>query len=145
MIKFKRLEHGQGLELPSYATEEAAGMDVRSAVDIVIQPSKRAMVQTGLAVEIPKGFEIQVRPRSGLALKHGITITNSPGTVDSDYRGELCVILHNLGEEDFVVQRGDRIAQLVMAPVARATIIEVDDFDSTTNRGAGGFGSTGRK
>lgn len=120
-------------------------MDVRSAVDIVIQPSKRAMVQTGLAVEIPKGFEIQVRPRSGLALKHGITITNSPGTVDSDYRGELCVILHNLGDEDFVVQRGDRIAQLVMAPVARATIIEVDDFDSTTNRGAGGFGSTGRK
>lgn len=145
MIKFKRLEHGQGLELPSYATEEAAGMDVRSAVDIVIQPSKRAMVQTGLVVEIPKGFEIQVRPRSGLALKHGITITNSPGTVDSDYRGELCVILHNLGDEDFVVQRGDRIAQLVMAPVARATIIEVDDFDSTTNRGAGGFGSTGRK
>lgn len=145
MIKFKRLEHGQGLDLPSYATEEAAGMDVRSAVDIVIQPSKRAMVQTGLAVEIPKGFEIQVRPRSGLALKHGITITNSPGTVDSDYRGELCVILHNLGDEDFVVQRGDRIAQLVMAPVARATIIEVDDFDSTTNRGAGGFGSTGRK
>lgn len=145
MIKFKRLEHGQGLELPNYATEEAAGMDVRSAVDIVIQPCKRAMVQTGLAVEIPKGFEIQVRPRSGLALKHGITITNSPGTVDSDYRGELCVILHNLGDEDFVVQRGDRIAQLVMAPVARATIIEVDDFDSTTNRGAGGFGSTGRK
>jgi dUTP pyrophosphatase len=144
MIQFKRLSNGLDLPLPSYASEEAAGMDIRSADTLLIPAGEIKLVKTGFAVAIPQGFEIQVRPRSGLALKHGITITNSPGTIDSDYRGEIGVILQNLGKEDFHVEYGDRIAQLVLCPVAKAEIVEVSELDST-NRGTGGFGSTGRK
>lgn len=144
MIQFKRLENGKDLELPSYATDEAAGMDIRSAEDVTVFPNKRVMIKTGLAVAIPFGYELQCRPRSGLAAKHGITITNSPGTIDSDYRGEICVILHNLGDYHFDVKRGDRIAQLVLAEVPRLPIVEVEELSETT-RSAGGFGSTGRK
>ena len=138
----RRLEHGAGLPLPAYATDGAAGMDVVSAEDVVIAPAARHAVMTGLAVAIPHGYEIQVRPRSGLALKHGITVPNTPGTIDSDYRGELKVILINLGAAPFEIRRGDRIAQLVVAPVVRGAWIEVDSLDDTA-RGAGGFGSTG--
>tara|TARA_R110000751_G_scaffold2018_8_gene8892 strand:+ start:241099 stop:241560 length:462 start_codon:yes stop_codon:yes gene_type:complete len=141
-VRLKRLPHGEGLALPAYATSGAAGMDVLAAEDCVIAPTQRHAVATGLAVAIPRGYEIQVRPRSGLALKHGITVPNTPGTIDSDYRGELKVILINHGADDFVIQRGDRIAQLVLAPVTQATWEEVDELDATT-RGAGGFGSTG--
>ena len=141
-VQLKRLPHGEGLELPAYATEGAAGMDVVSAEDVTIEPGARHAVATGLAVAIPPGYEIQVRPRSGLALKHGITVPNTPGTIDSDYRGELKVILVNLGAEDFAIARGDRIAQLVLAPVTLAAWHEVDVLDDTA-RGAGGFGSTG--
>lgn len=144
MIRFKRLEHGKDLELPSYATAEAAGMDIRSAEDVYVYQGKQAVVKTGLAVAIPFGYEIQVRPRSGLAAKHAITITNAPGTIDSDYRGEIMIILHNLGSEPFHVQRGDRIAQLVLAHTVRLPVAEVEELDDTT-RGTGGFGSTGRK
>lgn len=145
MIQFKRLENGQDLELPSYATEGSAGMDIRSAEDTILVEGTTTMVRTGLAVAIPEGYELQVRPRSGLAAKHSITVTNAPGTIDSDYRGEICVLLHNLGDSSFYVNRGDRIAQLVLAKTPRLEIIEVEDFDSTTIRGVGGFGSTGRK
>ncbi|PKP64630.1 MAG: dUTP diphosphatase [Alphaproteobacteria bacterium HGW-Alphaproteobacteria-7] len=141
-VELKRLPHGEGLPLPAYATSGAAGMDVVSAEDVVIAPGARHAVATGLAVAIPQGFEIQVRPRSGLALKHGITVPNTPGTIDSDYRGELKVILINLGNEPFTVQRGDRVAQLVLAPVVQAAWDEVAELDAT-DRGAGGFGSTG--
>ncbi|MDT8279585.1 MAG: dUTP diphosphatase [Erythrobacter sp.] len=141
-VELKRLPHGEGLPLPAYATSGAAGMDVVSAEDVVIAPGARHAVATGLAVAIPQGFEIQVRPRSGLALKHGITVPNTPGTIDSDYRGELKVILINLGNEPFTVQRGDRVAQLVLAPVLQAAWDEVAELDAT-DRGAGGFGSTG--
>lgn len=141
-VQLKRLPHGEGLPLPAYATSGAAGMDVVSAEDVVIAPGARHAVATGLAVAIPAGFEIQVRPRSGLALKHGITVPNTPGTIDSDYRGELKVILINLGNEPFTVQRGDRVAQLVLAPVVQAVWDEVAELDAT-DRGAGGFGSTG--
>ncbi|MDZ4277303.1 MAG: dUTP diphosphatase [Erythrobacter sp.] len=141
-VEVKRLPHGEGLPLPAYATSGAAGMDVVSAEDVVITPGARHAVATGLAVAIPQGFEIQVRPRSGLALKHGITVPNTPGTIDSDYRGELKVILINLGNEPFTVQRGDRVAQLVLAPVVQAAWDEVTELDAT-DRGAGGFGSTG--
>ncbi|MDP2129798.1 MAG: dUTP diphosphatase [Erythrobacter sp.] len=141
-VEVKRLPHGEGLPLPAYATSGAAGMDVVSAEDVVIAPGARYAVATGLAVAIPAGFEIQVRPRSGLALKHGITVPNTPGTIDSDYRGELKVILINLGNESFTVQRGDRVAQLVLAPVVQAAWDEVAELDAT-DRGAGGFGSTG--
>jgi len=141
-VAVKRLPHGEGLPLPAYATSGAAGMDVVSAEDVVIAPGARHAVATGLAVAIPQGFEIQVRPRSGLALKHGITVPNTPGTIDSDYRGELKVILINLGNEPFTVQRGDRVAQLVLAPVVQAAWDEVAELDAT-DRGAGGFGSTG--
>jgi dUTP pyrophosphatase len=137
-----RLAHFEGLELPAYATDGAAGMDVVSAEDVSIAPGARHAVATGLAMAIPPGFEIQVRPRSGLALKHGITVPNTPGTVDSDYRGEVKVILINHGETAFKVRRGDRIAQLVIAPVVRATWLKVDELDDT-ERGDGGFGSTG--
>jgi len=130
------------LDLPAYATEGAAGMDVVSAEDVTIQPGARHAVATGLAMAIPYGFEIQVRPRSGLALKHGITVPNTPGTIDSDYRGELKVILINHGDTAFEIQRGDRVAQLVLAPVTRATWLEADELDETA-RGEGGFGSTG--
>ncbi len=141
-VQLKRLPHGEGLELPRYATEGAAGMDVVSAEDVTIAPGGRHAVATGMSVAIPEGFEIQVRPRSGLALKHGITVPNTPGTIDSDYRGELKVILINLGAEPFAIQRGDRVAQLVLAPVTRAGWIEVTELDET-ERGEGGFGSTG--
>lgn len=141
-VPVKRLPHGAGLDLPAYATDGAAGMDVLSAEDVTIPPAGRHAVATGLAVAIPPGFEIQVRPRSGLALKHGITVPNTPGTIDSDYRGELKVILINLSSEDFAIRRGDRIAQLVLAPVTRAAWLAVDELDQTA-RGEGGFGSTG--
>lgn len=141
-VPVKVLPHGEGLELPVYATEGAAGMDVVSAEDVTIAPGARHAVATGLAVAIPYGFEIQVRPRSGLALKHGITVPNTPGTIDSDYRGELKVILINHGAESFDIRRGDRVAQLVLAPVTRASWLPVDELDETV-RGEGGFGSTG--
>jgi dUTP pyrophosphatase len=141
-VMVKRLPHFEGLELPAYATEGAAGMDVLAAEDVTLPPGGRHAVATGLAVAIPPGFEIQVRPRSGLALKHGITVPNTPGTIDSDYRGELKVILINHGAQDFAVRRGDRVAQLVLAPVTRATWLKVDELDET-QRGEGGFGSTG--
>lgn len=138
----KRLPHFDGLELPAYATDGAAGMDVLAAEDVNLAPGARHAVATGIAVAIPNGYEIQVRPRSGLALKHGISVPNTPGTIDSDYRGELKVILINHGARPFEVRRGDRIAQLVLAPVTRAAWLKVDDLDETA-RGEGGFGSTG--
>jgi dUTP pyrophosphatase len=142
-IGLRRLGHGEGLPLPSYATPGAAGLDVVAAEDVTLAPGGRHAVATGFAIAIPEGFEVQVRPRSGLALKHGITCLNTPGTIDSDYRGEVKVILANLGPEPFEVRRGERIAQLVPAPVQRARFRETDDLDST-ERGSGGFGSTGR-
>jgi dUTP pyrophosphatase len=141
-ISVKRLAHAGDLPLPSYETSGSAGMDVRAAENIVIAPGHRGLVGTGLAFAIPQGYEIQVRPRSGLALKKGIGIPNSPGTIDSDYRGELKIILLNHGEEDFIIERGDRIAQIVVAPVQRGVLKEVDRLDGTA-RGEGGFGSTG--
>jgi len=141
-IRVKRLPHGEGLALPAYATLGAAGMDVVSAEELDLLPGQRHAVATGLAIAVPDGYEVQVRPRSGLALKHGITVPNTPGTIDSDYRGELKVILINHGGDVFPIRRGDRVAQLVIAPVQRAGFIEVDDLDETT-RGTGGFGSTG--
>ncbi len=141
-VKVKRLPHGLDLPLPAYATAGAAGMDVVAAEDVVIAPGARHPVATGLALAIPEGFEIQVRPRSGLALKHGITVPNTPGTIDSDYRGELKVLLINHGVEPFAIQRGDRVAQLVLAPVVQAAWEEIEELDETA-RGAGGFGSTG--
>lgn len=142
-LKFKRLEHGEGLPLPAYATAGAAAMDICAAHPGMLILGEVQMVHTGFAVAVPSGYELQVRPRSGLALKHGVTITNSPGTIDSDYRGEICIILHNLGERTFQFERGDRIAQLVLAPVVQAVCVEVDELDDTI-RGTGGFGSTGR-
>ena len=142
-IQLNRLPHGQGLPLPAYATAGAAGMDVFAAEALVLAPGARHAVATGFALAIPDGFEVQVRPRSGLALKHGVTCLNTPGTIDSDYRGEVKVILANLGDQPFPIARGDRIAQLVPAAVTRAALIEADALDETT-RGAGGFGSTGR-
>jgi dUTP pyrophosphatase len=141
-VSIKRLPHGEGLPLPAHATAGAAGMDVVSAEEVTIAPGARHAVATGLAMAIPQGYEIQVRPRSGLALKHGITVPNTPGTIDSDYRGELKVILINLGAEPFAIARGDRVAQLVLAPVVQASWDEVAELDAT-ERGAGGFGSTG--
>ena len=141
-VEVKRLAHGADLPLPAYATDGAAGMDVLAAEDVTLAPGARHAVATGLALAIPPGFEIQVRPRSGLALKHGITVPNTPGTIDSDYRGELKVILINHGAHKFEIRRGDRVAQLVLAPITQATWLEVDELDETT-RGEGGFGSTG--
>lgn len=141
-VQVMRLPHGEGLDLPVYATAGAAGMDVVAAEDVTIAPGARHAVATGLALAIPAGFEIQVRPRSGLALKHGITVPNTPGTIDSDYRGELKVILINHGSEPFPIRRGDRVAQLVLAPVTRASWVQVTALDDTA-RGTGGFGSTG--
>jgi len=145
-IAVVRLPHAEGLALPAYETAGAAGMDLRAAVPedrpILMLPGKRALVPTGLVVEIPEGFEGQVRPRSGLALNHGITCLNTPGTIDSDYRGEVKVLLVNLGEDPFVVTRGTRIAQIVFARVARLLVIEKGAAGGTT-RGSGGFGSTG--
>ena len=141
------LPHFEGLDLPAYETIGSAGMDVRAAVSqeepILLQAGERAMIPTGLSVAIPQGYEIQVRPRSGLAAKHGLTCLNTPGTIDSDYRGEIKGILINLGQDALTIQRGERIAQLVLAPVTQLAWIEVDALDET-DRGAGGFGSTGR-
>ncbi|MFN3512609.1 MAG: dUTP diphosphatase [Phenylobacterium sp.] len=145
-IPIKRLPHNPDLPLPAYETADAAGMDLRAAVPedepLVLRPGSRFAVPTGLSMAIPSGFEGQVRPRSGLALKAGITCLNTPGTIDADYRGEVKVILVNLGEEDFTIRRGDRIAQLLIAPVTRATWREAESLEETA-RGAGGFGSTG--
>ena len=142
-ILLKRLPHGEGLPPPAYATEGAAGMDVVSAVDTTLAPGARAAIPTGFAIAIPAGYEVQVRPRSGLALKHGVTCLNTPGTIDSDYRGEVQVILINHGQAPFAIARGERIAQLVPAPVQRAVLDEVETLEDTA-RGSGGFGSTGR-
>jgi len=139
-IGLKRLPHGEGLPLPAYASDHAAGLDVVAAEDVSLAPGGRHAVATGFAIAIPHGYEVQVRPRSGLALKHGITCLNTPGTIDSDYRGEVKVILANLGQETFEVRKGERIAQLVPAPVLRARFDEVEMLDET-GRGAGGFGS----
>ena len=142
-IALKRLLHGEGLPAPAYATTGAAGLDIVSAEDIVLRPGDRHAVSTGFAIAIPPGYEVQVRPRSGLALKFGVTCLNTPGTIDADYRGEVKVILANLGADPFEVKRGERIAQLVPAEVTAARFIEVESLDDT-QRGAGGFGSTGR-
>lgn len=148
LLGIVRLPHSEGLPSPAYETQGAAGMDLRAAVPedrpILLLPAKRALVPTGLIMEVPAGFEAQVRPRSGLALKHGITCLNTPGTIDSDYRGEVMVLLVNHGDEDFEIGRGMRIAQMVIAPVVHATI-EEHSLSSKTERGAGGFGSTGTK
>ena len=145
-LNLLRLAHGEGLELPAYESKGAAGMDLRAAVDdgapMVLAPGKRALVPTGLIFEIPEGYEGQIRPRSGLAFKNGITCLNAPGTIDNDYRGEVKVLLINLGEEPFEISRGMRIAQMVIAPVTQARVAEITEA-STTTRGAGGFGSTG--
>ena len=141
-----RLPHSDGLELPAYETDQAAGMDLRAAVaadsPMILEPGRRCLVPTGLVMEIPNGFEGQIRPRSGLAFKHGITCLNTPGTIDSDYRGEIMVLLINHGDEAFTIERGMRIAQMVIAPVTHVTIVEAD-LASDTTRGSGGFGSTG--
>ncbi len=146
VVDIVRLAHNSDLPLPAYETAGAAGMDLRAAVPqdeaLVLHPGARIAVPTGLAFALPDGFEAQVRPRSGLALKSGVTVANAPGTIDADYRGELKVLLVNLGEEDFVIRRGERIAQLVIAPVVQAAWREVGALDAT-DRGAGGFGSTG--
>ena len=142
-IRLVRLPHGAGLPLPAYATAHAAGLDIVAAEDVTLVPGARHAVATGFAIAIPEGYEVQVRPRSGLALKHGITCLNTPGTIDADYRGEVKVILANLGGEPFAVARGERIAQLIPATVQRAGFVEVDALDATA-RGPGGFGSTGR-
>ena len=143
-VFIRRLPHAEGLPLPAYATDGAAGADLCAAVDaeMIIEPGARAAVPTGLVLEIPQGYEGQVRPRSGLAIKAGLTIVNAPGTIDSDYRGELKVLLVNLGSEAVSIGRGDRIAQLLVAPVTRASFIETEDLTSS-ERGEGGFGSTG--
>lgn len=143
-VAIKRLPHGSGLPLPSYATSDSAGMDLAAAVasDLVLKPGARAIVPTGFAIALPSGFEAQVRPRSGLAAKNGVTVLNAPGTIDADYRGEVGVILINHGSDAFTVTRGMRIAQMVIAPVSLATLAETAELPDTA-RGAGGFGSTG--
>lgn len=145
-ISFKRWEGNADLPVPAYASSGAAGFDLRAMVaeaePMVLKPGARAIVPTGFSVAVPDGFEMQVRPRSGLAFKNGVTVVNAPGTVDSDYRGQVCVLLINLGEEDFTIRRGDRIAQGVIAAAPQWSLVEVEDLDAT-DRGAGGFGSTG--
>ena len=146
-LRIQRLAHSEGLTMPAYETPGSAGMDLRAAVPddapMTLVPGARTLVPTGLKIALEPGWEAQVRPRSGLALKHGITCLNTPGTIDSDYRGEIGVILVNLGTEPFIIRRGERIAQMVIAPVARVSVFEVDTLDET-ERGTGGFGSTGR-
>ena len=146
IVKIKRLSHGEGLALPSYETALAAGADMRAGVPedepLLIRPGERAMVPTGLAIALPDGWEAQIRPRSGLAAKKGVTCLNAPGTIDADYRGELKIILINHSTEDFIVNRGDRIGQMVIAPVFQACFEETEELDETA-RGEGGFGSTG--
>ena len=143
-LRIRRLSHAAGLPLPEQASPGSAGLDLRAAVseDIVLSPGARTLVPTGLVLELPRGWEGQVRPRSGLAIRHGISLLNSPGTIDSDYRGEVKVVLANLGGEPFTIRRGDRIAQLVVAPVSRVEVLEASEL-GTTDRGSGGFGSTG--
>jgi dUTP pyrophosphatase len=145
-VRILRLRHGEGLPLPSYQSEGAAGLDLVAAIapntKLVLEPRARDLVPTGLIIELPPGFEAQVRPRSGLALKHGVTVLNAPGTIDADYRGEVKVLLVNLGSEPFVIERGMRIAQLVVAPVTRVELQEEQAL-ADSSRGAGGFGSTG--
>lgn len=146
VLNLKRLPHAEGLDLPSYETIGSAGMDLRAAVPaeetLVLAPHQRVLVPTGFVLEIPDGFEAQIRPRSGLAFKHGVTCLNTPGTIDSDYRGEVKVLLINLGDEDFSITRGMRIAQMIIAPVTQVRINEVTET-TDTSRGTGGFGSTG--
>ena len=145
-LEIKWLAHGRGLDTPSYESDLAAGMDMRAALPedapLTLEPGAQAMIETGFAMALPPGFEAQVRPRSGLAAKHGITVLNTPGTIDADYRGEVKIILINLGQEDFIIERGMRIAQMVIAPVVQAQTQIVDSL-SDTQRGDGGFGSTG--
>jgi dUTP pyrophosphatase len=145
-LRVLRLPHGEGLPLPSYQSEHAAGFDLVAALPedapIELEPSDRALVPTGLVIELPQGYEAQLRPRSGLALKHGVTVLNSPGTIDADYRGEVKVLIINLGAETFLIRRGDRIAQLVVSPVTHVEIVSADALGAT-ERGQGGFGSTG--
>ncbi len=143
-VGIKRLANGEGLPLPAYETAGAAGMDLRAAEAMTLKPGARCLMPTGLAIALPQGFEAQVRPRSGLAVKHGVTVLNAPGTIDCDYRGEVKVPLINHGQDDFVILRGDRIAQMVIAPVTRARWDEVEALDET-KRGAGGFGSSGHR
>jgi len=147
IVRIERMPHAEGLPLPAYETSGSAGMDLRAAVaenlPVMLAPGARTLVPTGLKIALEPGYEAQVRPRSGLALKHGVTCLNSPGTVDSDYRGEVGVILINHGQEPFVIQRGERIAQMVIARHEQAEMVEVETLDQTA-RGAGGFGSTGR-
>ena len=144
-VFIQRLPHGEGLDLPFYATTHAAGADLRAAVgeDMVIAPGSHALVPTGFAMALPDNYEAQVRPRSGLALKHGVTVLNSPGTIDADYRGEVGVILVNHGRQPFVVSRGDRIAQMIISPFVQANFRQAETL-SETERGAGGFGSSGK-
>ena len=146
-VDILQLPHGEGLALPAYHSTDAAGLDLLAAVPeeapLLLAPGKHAMVPTGLAIALPSGFEAQVRPRSGLAAKHGVTVLNSPGTIDADYRGEISVILVNHGEAPFAIRRGERIAQMVIAPVVQAKLVPVANL-STTDRGSGGFGSTGQ-
>ena len=142
-IQILRLPHGRDLPVPSYATAGSAGLDLRATESLTLKPGARALVPTGIAIALPEGYEAQVRPRSGLAVKHGVTVLNAPGTIDADYRGEIKVPLINHGTEDFVIARGDRIAQMVVARVAQAELVEVTALDDT-GRGAGGFGSSGR-
>ncbi len=146
-VEIRQLPHGEGLALPAYQSADAAGLDLLAAVPetapLVLLPGEHALVPTGLAIALPQGFEAQVRPRSGLAARHGVTVLNSPGTIDADYRGEISVILINHGDAPFAIRRGERIAQMVIAPVVRAEFLPVSSL-STTNRGRGGFGSTGR-
>jgi dUTP pyrophosphatase len=142
-VQILRLANGADMELPSYATAGAAGLDLRSAESLTIKSGNRALVATGLAIALPQNFEAQVRPRSGLAVKHGVTVLNSPGTIDSDYRGEIKVPLINHGSDDFQITRGDRIAQMVIAPVVQVQLYEVSTLDETA-RGAAGFGSSGK-
>lgn len=146
-VEILRLPHAEGLELPSYQTAHAAGLDLVAAVPenapLTMRPGERTLVPTGLKIAVPPGYEAQVRPRSGLALKYGVTVLNAPGTVDADYRGEVCVLLINRGEEPFVIQRGERIAQMIVSPVTHADLVLAASL-SATARGSGGFGSTGR-
>lgn len=148
-VQLYRLPHGQGIDLPAYATAGAAGMDVRAAVPettpIELAPGGRSLIPTGFIMAVPDGYEAQVRPRSGLAARHGVTCLNTPGTIDSDYRGEVHVVLINLGDEPFVIERAMRIAQIVIAPITRAQVVEDNQPPDKTDRGAGGFGSTGTR
>ena len=143
-VDIQQLEHGEGLPLPAYETTGSAGLDLRATGDLTLKPGERSLVSTGIAIALPPGYEAQIRPRSGLAVKHGVTVLNSPGTIDSDYRGEVKVPLINHGDRDFFITRGDRIAQMVIAPVSRVAWESVIELDITM-RGAGGFGSSGRR